>query len=434
MRTALLTLSLLGLTLAYNVLPRRGPDSSASRWQTLSMDYLNASYEDPGLYWLIDLTGASWAQVQFGLFAVALGLLSLRAIPLSVALGANLAFFVAFATGVLYWSWDVYWAPALSVLMTLAFLLNAGSSKQVPTFCAIVFGAFVGLLGLVRQDAGLIAQASALVFLLWCGVDWTRRVRDAREYKPDNARHSIESPWVKPSPQPESIPATTTLNKQFRYSTKTGKRLIVLALCFLAATFIPKAVFRAHVALSGVEVRGNLEHGPWHNLYLGMGFNANAHPETANPYGIVWDDTVGAEHAARAGAVFGSPEYMPTMRALFFRIVLHDPVFYLKSVMSRLMYELYLIGGLAYSVVGWLAALLIVWPAVFFTKHRLLYLIVCGVSILPPVLTYPSPQYSLGVAMGLIACPLFALGSMYVDGIEDSRRYLRALGVRGRGA
>ncbi len=248
---------------------------------------------------------------------------------------------------------------------------------------AILFGLFVGLLGLVRQDAGLLAFASGSVVLLFVH-------RDRRQF--------------------------------------------ILVACFLAATFVPKLVFRAHVALSGLEVRGNLEHGIWHNLYLGMGFNANAHPETANPYGIVWDDTVGAEHAARAGAVFGSPEYMPAMRALFFRIVLHDPVFYLKSVMSRLMYELYLIGGLAYSVVGWLAALLIVWPAVFFTKHRLLYLIVCGVSILPPVLTYPSPQYSLGVAMGLIACPLFALGSMYVDGIEDSRRYLRALGVRGRGA
>ncbi len=151
MRAALLALSLLGLTLAYNGLPHRGPDLKASRYQTLlkvdppkvkwipregkpdeylivnvhsPMEYLNTSYEDPGLYWLMDITNASYSAVELGLFAVALGLLCCRQTPLSVAIPAVAAFMLAFPLGIFYWSWDVYWAPALSVLVTMAFLLT----------------------------------------------------------------------------------------------------------------------------------------------------------------------------------------------------------------------------------------------------------------------------------------------------------------------
>ena len=130
MRLRLLALSLLGLALAFLVLPHRGPDPSASRWQTLSMDYRAASYEDPGLYWLIDVTGASWAQVEFGLMAVALILLSAKMSALSVAIPAHIAFMAAWMSGIFYWSWDVYWAPALSVLVTMVFLLTVAKENE----------------------------------------------------------------------------------------------------------------------------------------------------------------------------------------------------------------------------------------------------------------------------------------------------------------
>ncbi len=228
----------------------------------------------------------------------------------------------------------------------------------------VAFGAFVGLLGLVRQDAGLIAQASVATFALIT--------------------------WV--------------FNKLPGYSTKQGKRLIVM-LCFLAASFIPMVVFHAHIALSGVEVRGNLEHGIWHNVYLGFGF-------TPNPYGIRWDDTVGAAHARANGAEFGTPEYQPMMRKLVFSILLKDPVFVLKSVVRRFAGEVWLIGGLAYAQIGWLAAGLALWPLVLLTRNGWVYGVVVAVALLPPVLTWPSPQYSLGVAMGLLASGLFAVGSL----------------------
>ena len=426
-RLPLLIIGLLGLLHAYTYLPHRGPEPASSRYQTLTvtvesvgrtatawealsnMRYLNASYEDPGIYWLTSFAIAGMKAfnpdyqpvesliypVQFFIFALALVLLSCRVIPLSVAIPATAAFLLAFQCNVLYWSWDVYWAPALSVFATMVFLLSATTFPERGPWRWIVaagMGAFVGLMGLIRQDSGLVAQASALGFaaiLLFYGLPTL----------------------IKDRIKPVHVKAT------------------ILVICFLAATFIPRLAFRSHVTLAqwvnqeGPPVRGNLEHGKWHNVYLGIGFNIQPFASPTNPYGIAWDDTVGAFHAAEhnPAGVFGQPDYMPTLRKLLTKIIVDDPVFYAKTVAARFLYELILIYSFAVAGAGWLAYTLVFWPLllltpVFISGRRaadsFVYLIVVAAAFAPPVLTFPAPPYSMGIAMGILASPLFFFGSL----------------------
>src|SRR5206468_12734659 len=110
LRLPLLTIGLAGLLHAYMHFPHRGPIRESSRYQTLTLtvqttgkaagvwealsnfQYLNVSYEDPGLYWLTSLTIAAvkifdpafqpsemvMYPVQLAIFAIAILLLTWR--------------------------------------------------------------------------------------------------------------------------------------------------------------------------------------------------------------------------------------------------------------------------------------------------------------------------------------------------------------------
>jgi hypothetical protein len=66
----------------------------------------------------------------------------------------------------------------------------------------------------------------------------------------------------------------------------------------------------------------------------------------------------------------------------------------------------------------------------------LIYVFVAVAAMVPPVLTFPSPAYSLGIAMGIMASPIFFLGSL-ADGsrnvplfsISRTRQLLGLIGV-----
>ena len=420
LRLPLLVFSFLALYLAYRVLPHRGSDPTASRYQTLTitiqsagkaagaysaftnLQYLNVSYEDPGIYWLINhiiaigkIFNPSWRPseeiiypTQFCIFALALLLLSWKTIPLNVFVSAVVIFFLGFRYSLFYWSWDVYWAPGLAVLVCLAFLLSVTEWQERPLrtmTVGIMLGLFVGLLGLIRQDSGLIAQASAGAALLCLLFYWF-------------------------------VPRS--------HNNKLHARVVLCIACFTIAASLPRIVFTYEVKLiewiTPARVVGNLQHGLWHNLYLGIGFNVPPYGAASNIYGIKWDDSIGALHAVEQNpnGRFGTPQYMATLRTLIWKVFRDDTVFYTETVFARTYDELSLIAAAARNSVFWPA--LYLWPLLslmlFVRSDRrafdgVIYPIAALTALVPPVLTFPSPAYSTALGIVVLGCPIFCLGS-----------------------
>jgi len=426
-RLPLLSLGIIGLILAYIHFPHQGPDLAASRYETLmlavqstntattalkaftNLQYLNTSYEDPGIHWLTGLSIAGIKlfkpgfkaserlvyPIQFGIFIVALVLLSLRAIPLGISLGGIAALFAALQCRILYWSWDVYWAPALAVLATMAFFLSVTGwprSSWWSWIAAALFGAFAGMMGLIRQDAGLIVQAAAFAFIFIL------------------LFYSLPRKRTNPAVRLHLPPAA-------------------LVLCFIMAMFLPRLILSAQIHLvnriaPASPVVGALEHGKWHALYLGLGFNEPPYAPPSNPYGIAWDDSVGGLHAVEQdpAAHFDTPSYMPTLRTLFMKVVADDPMFYLKTLISRTYYDLSLLADLAILRAGGPAYLMVLWPLLLLTPFfrsgeragdGLIFGILAFAALIPPVLTFPLPVYSLGLGMAVMASPIFFLGGLF---------------------
>jgi hypothetical protein len=431
-RFALFLLSLLGLFYTYKHLPHRGADPLASRYQTLTLtvqtvgksrtaydaftnlQYLNVNYEDPGLYWLIQHVIAvgkvfepGWLPsesliypLQLGIFAVALLMLSWRPLPLNIFASATAVFFLAFSLSIFYWSWDVYWAPALAVLLTMVVLLSATAWSERgkwPWIAAAAYGLLVGLLGVIRQDSAVICQAAALAFVLCLFFYWfVMKGKDS--------------------------------------SRRVLAQAALLIICFTGATFVPRLVFSSEVSVvqwiapPQPPIVGNLEHGKWHNLYLGIGFNMPPYASPSNPYGIAWDDAVGALHAVEEdpAAQFGTPRYMPTLRTLFMKVIYDDPAFFIGTVRARAYAELSMI----YSAVpreARVTRVLYLWPLIFLTfllhsgrrsVDGVIYVIIAVTAFIPPVLTFPSPSYSTAIGLALVGNPLFFAGSF----LEKSRR------------
>lgn len=130
-------------------------------------------------------------------------------------------------------------------------------------------------------------------------------------------------------------------------------------------------------------------HPFWHNAYIGLGY-------LPNRYGIEWSDTVAADLVKRKNpdAAYLSPEYERTLRDEYFRIAREDPGLVVRNLVTKL--------GLAFEaardrfgIVLFLAPL-----AMFFGRTRRewrRYLLIAAptllISLPPPVLTVPLPQY-----------------------------------------
>jgi hypothetical protein len=435
-RFPLLVLSLVGLFYMYQHLPHRGAEPLASRYQTLTvtvqtvgksrtaydafknLQYLNVNYEDPGIYWLVHHIIAlgkafnpGWSPsetlvypLQFCVLAMVLLMLSWRIIPINLFICGTAVFFLAFNYTIFYWSWDVYWAPAVAVLLTMTFLLSVTAWPEggmLPWIAAMAYGLSVGLLGLIRQDSGFICQAAAFAFascllfywLAMRGKDLIRRV---------HARSAI------------------------------------LVLCFIAATTAPRLAFSAEVGLIQLiapphpALAGNMEHGKWHNVYLGIGFNVPPYGRLSNPYGIAWDDNIGALHAVEEDpmAKFGTPRYMPILRSLLTKVIYDDPAFFISTICARAYTELSLISS-ALPKAARVTNVLYLWPILFSTLllhsgrraiDGMIYLITAVTALIPPILTFPYPSYSTAIGMVLVASPLFFVGSFF-ENVRDPVRF-----------
>lgn len=133
-------------------------------------------------------------------------------------------------------------------------------------------------------------------------------------------------------------------------------------------------------------------HPFWHNVYIGLGY-------LPNPYGIEWDDSVAIKLVERRkpGAEYLSPEYERTLRDEFFHILGKDPAFVLDNLITK--------TGIAFDTArDRFGSVLLLAPfALFFGRNRRewkRYLVIAApmflISLPPPVLTMPLPQYQIG--------------------------------------
>lgn len=273
--------------------------------------------------WRADLT--LWTYLQFALFAVAVALVALPAVPLRLAAGA-VVFLVAHVLGagddplrgILAPHYYGYWAPPLATVVTLVWLLaltlpgrSGGLAKGALT---VATGLFVGLLGTWRLDAAGIPVLAALGLAAGLGV----RALVARLLLP------------------QGHPERTTI---------AASRCVMFAcLAFVLVTRVPAVALRSalawHQEKTGIAhfqdsaVRGHLF---WHNLYLSYASVPLSGPRAE------WDDTVGWNHAAEydprlttaqsAGQLSG--DHDRALLALYVTTALEDPLLWLAAFGRR---------------------------------------------------------------------------------------------------
>lgn len=169
---------------------------------------------------------------------------------------------------------------------------------------------------------------------------------------------------------------------------------VVLALAYLSFGFVVDGVreYRDHVVGDpGLSEKYPTRHPFWHNAYIGLGY-------LPNPYGIEWNDSVAADFVKRQNpeAAYLSPEYERTLRDEYFRIARTDPGFIRDNLLTK--------TGLAFDAArDRFGIVLILAPlALFFGRSRRewrRYLLIASptlvISLPPPVLTMPWPEYQL---------------------------------------
>lgn len=146
----------------------------------------------------------------------------------------------------------------------------------------------------------------------------------------------------------------------------------------------------------------------WHNAYIGLGY-------LPNPYGLAWDDLVGARAAESAapGVRYRSIEYEKVIEGLYIDILRKDPGFVVDNVTTKL--EVALRDAIAqFGLVLLMLPLALGLRRWQPTMQRVLSLALLAVpsSLAPAVLTVPLPQYELGWlgvwALLLVFCAAWA--------------------------
>ena len=130
----------------------------------------------------------------------------------------------------------------------------------------------------------------------------------------------------------------------------------------------------------------------WHGAYIGLGF-------MPNQYGLAWDDAVAITAAARVDpqAELGTPRYEDVVRGLYFEILRNDPGFAIRGYLLK-------IGASLNDAVERYWSVLLLLPLAStigarrtrVARHALLVLPAFAVTLIPPVITIPLPEYESG--------------------------------------
>ena len=430
-----LALAVIVLAVSYIAAPGPGPVEqsglweNAGRWSSLSVILDQANRGNffqcaPGIsfrqvsgdlglpylavmaIWLVrQVAGTGWKadyliyyDIQFIVLLITALLFTARHVPSKIYYGVLVALAAGFATHTLFWHWSCYWAPPLAVLVTLAFLLTQGTpaARLHPGF-AVACGGAAGLLGLLRQDAGLISRVAVLFFIGLVGLVWLWEI-------------------VRRIPAADREPRIRHL------------RMLAGSALFLAGTAIAPQAFQLHTTilqrLTGVDhTVGIGAHGIWGGPYASLGIYQND-----NPYGIAWDDAATSWQVKRENPALHDANDLAfdyTQRALYFKVLLDDPIFAIPTqILNKFPHMISMDGRAAWWLVG-----LVLLFAIFHTGWRQCLrpydaaaMVAVMIAASPvPMLILPHPRYSAALNFFVFAAPLMYMAA---SGPEVSRRLL----------
>ena len=199
----------------------------------------------------------------------------------------------------------------------------------------------------------------------------------------------------------------------------------VVTAAYLVFSSVPLLIareYRDHSTGVNYSAGAPTSHAFWHPIYLGLGY-------LENPYGIKWDDSVAlaAVVRERPGTVYLSHEYEQTLKGLYLDILREDPGFVAKTYAVKFREVL----RQARDEFG-LALLLI--PALLLTGQELrrrrlftaLAVPALAITVLPPVLTRPEPDYGFQVGFLSVVGLLCLLGAAF--GVVAAQRAALAVG------
>jgi hypothetical protein len=246
---------------------------------------------------------------------------------------------------------DLYWAPAWIALLGIPALLLAhrwwtGGRRRAAVAVLAPLLVTAGFATSIRSHSGLPIAISALGIVLL-----------------------TRSPW----------------------RTRTGiALLLVAAYASVGLAFVGVRAYRdSRVTLP--PAAAPTSHPFWHPAYLGLGY-------LPNKYGLAWNDSVAADavERTRPGTPYLSRAYEHTLRRLYLHLVGHDLPFALRTYATKL-------AVLLADAAGYFWILGVIVAAAIATRRTrgvelasVLALPALAITLAPPLLSIPTPDYELG--------------------------------------
>lgn len=375
-----------GITDSLKVLDRGGPPllGSAVPYRPgvpLSQLYPVGVTDDQGIYLYLPLLGETTGQhdpavlmnwFSAGAFAILLLILPLIVHALTGSIPA-----AAVAPLLVMWqfNWarhqDLYWVQAWIMLLGLPGLVLAyrwwtSGRRPRATLLLVALGLAASFANSIRIEAGLPIMIGAMGIVALAGTDRWRRPHT----------------WRLGVPGPDLLQ-------------RVGAALLVLVAYYSVSTFAFAAVRAYRDSVIGAPATWSSQypsqHPTWHNAYIGFGY-------LPNPYGIIWNDAVSTDAVLRVrpGTPYLSATYESIARHLWLKMVREHPGFALRTFWMKVR----VVFAQALHRF-WLALPLVVLVLLTRrTRDRVVALMLAipalATGVLAPVLTMPSPSYTLG--------------------------------------
>lgn len=275
-----------------------------------------------------------------------------------------------------------YWAYAYIIIPSFLLMLIYTQSEKQKTkiFISLIISLLCGAINIIRASAALpVMMAFALLLIFECS---------------------------------SSLKKNASINKTRPLLYYAAIIILIFFIGYGLKKVLVQACFLAYNIKNGSHIKFSFSGspGPWHSLYIGLGWHQN-------PFGITFSDTCAYNKAQEIipGCGYFSKEYMKALRQEWLRLFIENPFYFIKDYFFKFLYIIFnscLDKKLLYTVPFIVFIYKYFKPRIYDKRIQFLIsiLVMLVLTTIPSLVTKPEVYYSLGLYAGIrFAIAIFIL-------------------------